>query len=1078
MYISLHNHSEYSLLDGLTKVKDMAARARDLGMPAIAITDHGNMYGYVKFFNACQEQGIKPIIGCEFYVVKDHALKGKEHKQNWHLIVLAKNYTGLQNMFRMLKIANVEGYYFRPRIDINLLAQHSEGLIVLSACLKGEVADLILQDKQTEALNTAQLYKNIFGEDYYLEIQRHEGDEFEKIVQGKLDISKKLGIKVVATTDSHYPTSDMADAQGRLLAISTGDKLRMRGSDYCIHHPDHMKDLFKDIPEALDNTLEIYQKIESFPLARPLSIPSLGIKNEFSVLKDRVTKEAHNKYGLPLPTEYQSRLDYELDIIQKTKFARYILLVSDITDMATRSGIMFGPRGSAGGSLICHLLGISKADPIKHGLVFERFLNPARIEPPDIDIDFAHDCRDKIVAYLQNKYGTDHVGSIVTFGTMKAKQAIKDMARLRGMDFAAINSITAGISFKAKLSDLEDLENDPELKDIIKEAKELEGIHRHKSTHAAGIVLAGEPLQDLVPVEKGAYESLQVQVEMTDLEQIGLMKIDILGIDSLSVIRKALENIKHRHDIDIDLWKLPTDDKLTYDMLSKGHVHGVFQLGGEGMRNVTMQLKPNSIDDLMALVALYRPGPMDLIPSFIAVRESKQAPTYIHPMLEDILKPTHGIMIYQEQVLQCLQKLAGYTYGEADIIRKAIAKKKVDIINKEKPKFIKKAIANGLTQEEAESFWSYVEPFADYSFNKAHACSYAYLAYQSAYLKAHYPLEYIGALLEIVSDADDKVQAGITEAQALGLKVLPPQANFSGIRCSIHNDGILLGLMNIKGIGENVAKRVIQNKPYLTFVDALDLHTKIGKKNLEHLVKAGVFSSLKRSVMLDYIDKHLKAEKKEIPEGQLSLFDRKAFVKLPDEHIPEISLDQISKWEMEYLGRYITNNPIDLARNDAGASFVHEINETGFVAGELKVVRFLVTKKDQKPMASGIITDGNADYNFVCFPKIYEQIKACLVNGMVILATVTKQIRDDQLQLVISYAYEYQAKQTPGSFILQIENSLDQWNKAWKLALVHQGPHTVQFRLRNPNREVMLTASVNDEGIERLKLYGDLRAVT
>ncbi|MGD1120204.1 MAG: DNA polymerase III subunit alpha, partial [Dehalococcoidales bacterium] len=789
MFTHLHVHTEYSLLDGMCAIPKLVAKAKELGMDSLAITDHGVMYGVIEFYQAARAAGVKPIIGCEIYIAAGSRFsKGNGDRNNFHLVLLAKNQAGYQNLIQLTTKAHLEGFYYKPRVDKELLEQHKEGLIALSACGSGELSQLILSGRSAEAKEAALWYQKTFG-DFYLEIMRHPIPELEVANKYLVQMGAELNIPIVATNDTHYINREDASSHDLLLCIGTNTtvkdekRMKMAGDFFYLKSPQEMEELYQDIPQAVENTQRIADMCNLEMEFGRLHLPEIGIpagQTPDSYLAE-LCRQGLSQYYPNLTPEIEKRLEYELDVIKTTQFANYILVVWDIISFTKQQGILYGVRGSAASSIVLHCLGITPLDPLEHGMIFERFLNIERKEMPDVDMDFQDDRRDEVINYVSQKYGQDHVAQIITFGTLGARAAIRDVGRALGMTYGEVDRVarlvppapnmTLGKAMDENRELQEIYDADEIVRNLVNAARKVEGISRHASTHAAGVVISKEPLTKYVPLQKGAKvvgeESIMTQFSMNDIARIGLLKMDFLGLANLTILGKARAIIKEKHGIDIDLYKLPMDDKKTFDLLVAGETAGVFQLEGSGMRRYIKDLKPSVFSDIAAMVALYRPGPMEHIPRFIDSKHGKIPITYPHPALENILKDTYGVIVYQEQVLLIVQEFAGYSLGQADIFRKAMGKKIAETMKKEKRNFFSGAKKRGFSEEVAEQVFALIEPFTGYAFNKAHAWCYALIAYQTAYLKSNYTAEYITAFLTIHAGELEKTASAIAECRRL-----------------------------------------------------------------------------------------------------------------------------------------------------------------------------------------------------------------------------------------------------------------------------------------------------------------------
>ena len=1068
MFSHLHVHTEYSLLDGMCRIPQLVERARELGMDSLALTNHGVMYGAIEFYLAVREAGIKPIIGCEVYVAPNSRF-GREvsDKNNYHLILLAKNQTGYRNLIQLTTKANLEGFYYKPRVDKELLEQHHHGLIVLSGCIAGEVPRLVLEGRLGEAKQAALWYKQTFG-DFYLEIQRHPIAELEQINQGLISMSNELDIPLVATNDVHYIKREDASAHDLLLCIGTNSsiydekRIKMAGDFYYLKSPGEMAELYRDIPQALENTERIADmcnlKLEFGRLHLPeLDLPQGKTADQF--LADLCYQNLLQYY--PQPTaEIKQRLDYELEVIRQTQFANYFLVVWDIISFAKKHNILFGVRGSAAASIVLRCLGTTEVDPIENKLVFERFLNLERKEMPDIDLDFEDDRRDEVIAYVSQKYGKDHVAQIITFGTLGAKAALRDVGRALGMPYSDVDRVARLVPFRPGMtlhraldenSELRTIyEDDNIVRNLIDSARRLEGIARHASTHAAGVVISKEPLTSHVPlqrVSKGNGEAgVMTQFTMEDIAQIGLLKMDFLGLANLTILGKAKEIIRHSRSIDIDLHQIPMDDAKTFALLSSGETAGVFQLEGAGMRRYIKELKPTTFSDIAAMIALYRPGPMEHIPTFIKAKHGIEPIRYPHPALSSILEETYGVIVYQEQVLFIVQAFAGYSLGQADIFRKAMGKKIPGVMKKEKRNFISGARKMGYSAEVADEVFALIEPFAGYAFNKAHSFSYALIAYQTAYLKANYPAEYITAFLITNSDQLDKVATAVAECRRLGITVLPPDINWSQVTFSIergegNTPAIRFGLTAIKNVGLGAVEPLVaernrggQFKSIEDLCRRVDMRG-MNRRAMESLIKAGVLDCLgDRGTLLHNLGRIMALAQREQhlrETGQAAMFDlwgetMPAPMPSLDLQAADISIKEKLAWERELMGVYLSEHPFS-----AFATRVAVENTTlcghidAEVAGQTVVVAGMVASvhhsftRERHPFASVVLEDLDGRVEVMVWPKVYAGTRDLWQEGNILLVEGKVRLRDDRVQLSCQYVrrYEPEAAQ-PGEPVL------------------------------------------------------------
>src|SRR3989338_3869138 len=898
-FVHLHTHSHYSLLDGLAKTDSLLESAKEIGMPALAITDHGNLYGAIEFYKKAKKIGVKPIIGLEAYVAANslyEKMPGIDDKR-YHLILLSKNNIGYKNLVKLVTISHLEGFYYKPRIDKEVLMKHKEGLIGLSGCMTGEIPRALLNNDEEKAKKLLKEYLDIFGkENFFIEIGSHPSvPQYKKLIKDIIAFAKKYDVSLVATQDIHYLKKEDASAHDVLLAVQTNtklddeDRLTMKDDDYSMRSPEEMKELFKDTPEAVENTLKIAEMCDLNIELGKIQIPSFPMPpGETSVTYiEKLCREGLiMRYGKNPGKDIEDRLSYELSVLQKTGFVEYFLVVWDFVKWAKEHKIVVGPgRGSAAGSIVAYVLNITNVDPIKYNLIFERFLNPERVEPPDIDMDFADTRRDDVIEYVAQKYGRDHVAQIITFGTMAARAAIRDVGRALGISLALADQVAKMIPFNPNQNEKEGylaqcLKNVPELKNIsgtnpdakrmLEAAIKLEGVARHASVHASGVVITKEPLSEIVPLQRAAIrggeegrsearqEAVVTQYDMHAIMDLGLLKMDFLGLKNLSTIEDTLKLVKARHGVDIDVQNLNLEDPAPYKMLGEGKTVGVFQLEGAGMTRFLKELGPTNIEDIIAMVALFRPGPMELIPSFIARKHGKEKVEYTHPKLEPILKNTYGIAVYQEQLMQIARDLAGFTMAEADILRKAIGKKIRKLLEEQKEKFVSKMITNKIQKSIAEKLGDLLEPFSRYGFNRSHAASYAMLSFQTAYLKYHYTIEFMTSLLNSDKKDTERIAYLIKECKSSEISVLPPTINQSDKIFSIPEGDkkpaspsaslvgeIRFGLSSIKNVGENIVEAIIEerrkNGPYKSLADFLErVQSKdLNKRSIESLAKAG-----------------------------------------------------------------------------------------------------------------------------------------------------------------------------------------------------------------------------------------------
>ncbi len=1043
-FTHLHVHSHYSLLDGLSKIDGIVERVKELGMDSIAVTDHGALYGAVEFYKKAKAAGIKPILGVEAYVAPRDRFSKESGERYFHLILLAENNTGWQNLIKLVTKAHLEGFYYKPRIDKDLLREHHEGIIALSACLGGEVGRALLEGKEEQAEIVAREYEEIFGKgNYFLEIQKHPHiADSEKIEPRLVALSKKTGIPLIATQDSHYTKSDDAEYHDVLLAVQTGnkvtdaDRLSMKDDDFSILSPEAMETKLGHIPGALAKTAEIAARCNvTIELGKVLlpDFPKPDGKTANAYLCDLITERIGEKYPPEKQTEeIKKRIEYELDVITKTGFADYFLIVQDLVNWAKGHGIAVGPgRGSAAGSIVSYILNITDIDPLQYNLLFERFLNPERVQMPDIDIDFSDRRRDEVLAYAREKYGEDRVARIITFGTMAARAAIRDAGRAMGYSYAFCDQIAKLIPFNPTqgmhegwldicLKEVDDLKHmyatNPEAKRLIDTARHLEGVVRHASVHACATVIAKDKLIERVPIQFAPQEedTKITQFEMHAIEDLGLLKIDFLGLKNLTIIEDATKLIKEMKGVDIDISKIPLDDKKTFELFQRGDMTGVFQFESPGMRKYMKELKPTKIEDLIALVALYRPGPIELIPTFINRKHGKEKITYLHPVMKETLESTYGVIVYQEQVMDMATKLAGLTRGEGYLLIKAVGKKIKKLLDEQKEKFIKGCIKNNVSPQVAAHAWELIEPFARYGFNKAHSACYATIAYRTAYLKANYPEESLAALFNSELNDIERIAYLVEEAKNMQIEVLPPDINKSFVNFT--PDGInkiRFGLLAVKNVGEEITKAIIEERvkggPFKNFEEVLTRiqHKDLNKKSIESLAKVGAFDSLgiERNQILENLDDILKfassMRKGALPQRGSSLFGASTpTARLNLKTVSPATSDMKLAWEKELLGFYLSAHPWGTHAETVKKYGGKTIGETRLIksstlpvitGGMISKIHKINTKNGQ-PMIFVTIEDNSSQkpLEIVVFNSIlektafvWEENKAVLVKGKV-----------------------------------------------------------------------------------------------
>ncbi len=1039
----LHCHSHYSLLDGLPKIDELLDYVKKLGMDSVALTDHGNIYGAVEFYKKAREKGIKPIIGCEFYQAIGKMTQERPNidAQRYHLILLVKNAEGYKNLVKLLTKANLEGFYYKPRIDEELLAKHSEGLICLSACIVGKIPKLILAKNIEQAEKTALLYKEIFGKDnFYLELQHHPNLKEQKIVNDALiSISKKCGIPLVATNDCHYLKPEDANAQDVLMLINTNsnpsdpERLTMRNEDFSMRSPKQMGKDFEELPESIENTQKIVEACNfKFDLGKT-KLPSYPLpedKNANDYLNE-LCQQGIKKKGIRESKELVERLGLELSVIKQTGFASYFLIVQDLVNWAKENRIVVGPgRGSVGGSLVAYLLNITNIDPLKYNLLFERFLNPGRMAGlPDIDLDFTDRRRDEVINYVAQKYGREHVSQIITFGTMASRAVIRDVGRALGYSYSYCDKLAKMIPFGLTLAQTlagvdefrQEYLQDTQAQKLIDFAKKLEGCARHASTHACGVVISAEPLDNVVPLQHPTQndQNIVTQYEMHSIEDLGLLKMDFLGLKNLTIIEDTLSRIYKVQAKKLNIENIPLNDKATFKLFQKGNTIGVFQCESEGFRKYLKQLKPTEFEDIVAMVALYRPGPMQFIDDYILGKHKKRRVEYLHPKLKPILETTHGICIFQEQLMQIAQKLAGFTLAEADVLRKAIGKKMRNLLLEQEEKLISGMEKNGIDEQTAKKIWNWVLPFARYGFNRAHSCSYAMIAYQTAYLKANFPVEFMASLLTSEKVEVERIGFLIGECKKMGIEVLAPEINESLENFTVvPPKKIRFGLLAIKNVGYNIAQAIVKERkavgPYNSINNFLNrINSKdLNKKSLESLIRAGVFDKFaERNQLLVNLEKLLEITRetqKTKANGQKGLFDgfssNNEFRLTPTQ---PASKSEKLKWEKELLGLFITSNPLDdfqkiLEKKSLAISKVKALigsNRIIKIGGIISKIKKIITRGG-RPMLFMNLEDLTDKIEVIVFPGSIEKNPAAFQENKIVFLTGRVDTRDGIPKLI------------------------------------------------------------------------------
>ena len=1058
-FVHLHVHTQYSLLDGTIRIEDLFKKAKEYQMPAIAMTDHGNMFGTINFYQQAYKHGIKPIIGCELYVApKSRFDKSSQNsgESARHLLVLVKNMQGYKNLMKLTSAGYLEGFYYRPRIDKELLEKHHEGLIGLSACLHGEVAGFLIHDNKQAARNAALEYREIFGVDnFFLEIMENGLAEQKTANTGLLELSRELSIPLVATNDCHYINREDAEAHEVLLCIQTGktleDKDRMRfGTDqFYLKSPEDMRRLFAYCPEAIENTIKIAERCNlTFEFGR-FFLPHFEINSNETLddflkskavmgLENLMPKILKGKDNGNLREKYERRLQDEMDIIKSMGFAGYFLIVSDFVNYAKQKDIPVGPgRGSAAGSLVAYALGITTIDPIRYGLFFERFLNPDRVSMPDIDIDFCQEGRDEIIRYVMDKYGSDKVAQIITFGKMQARGVIRDVGRALNMPYGEVDAIAKLIPNKLNISLdeaikeprlQEEEKNNPKIRRLLSLSRSLEGLNRHASTHAAGVVISDVPLVERVPLCQ-PKDDVVTQFAMDGIQTVGLTKFDFLGLKTLTVIKNVRQFIKEGRGEEIDNEALPLDDERTYQLLMRGDTDGVFQLESSGMKDILVSMKPDCIEDVIALIALYRPGPMNMVPEFILRKQGRTKIAYEVPELEAILKETYGVIVYQEQVMQIASVIGNYTMAEADTLRKLMSKKKPEEMEKEKPKFLQGAKVKKIPELKAKKIWEQMETFAEYGFNKSHSTAYAMISYQTAYLKAHYPAEFMAALLTSEKDNRDKIIKHIAGCKEMGINVLPPDINQSLRDFSVSGDHIRFGLAAVKNVGVGAIDAIIEARNRLDkfhsfdhFCQHVDLR-KVNKRVFESLIKCGAFDSMghkRRQLMASYeeIIELAQRLRRERSSGQASIFDnfdqrnntemdQRYETSIPS--IPEWDHKELLAYEKETLGFYVTGHPLSRFAGqlstvtDADTVSILEKNDKEEVTfcGVVNNIREVTTKK-KDIMAYVTIEDLKGSITVIFFADIYKKAYPLLHGEEPVLIKGSVDVSEEGIKIIAS----------------------------------------------------------------------------
>ena len=1091
-FTHLHVHTEYSLLDGASKIKELVRHTKELGMDSIAITDHGVMYGVIDFYKAARAEGIKPIIGCEVYVAPGSRFDreiGKGDNRYYHLVLLAENDIGYKNLTKIVSRGFTEGYYYKPRVDREVLEEFHEGVIALSACLAGEVATKLRQGFYEEAKQAALEHLEIFGEgNYFLELQDHGIDEQQTVNQGLMRMSKETGIGLVATNDIHYVKAEDAEAHDILLCIQTAkkvsdeDRMRYDGGQYYLKSEEEMQALFPYAKEAIENTGKIAERCNVEIVFGEQKVPKFDVPEGFSAFTylTALCEEGLQRRYTDITDELTSRLDYELTTIEKMGYVDYFLIVWDFIKYGKDHGIAVGPgRGSAAGSLVSYCLGITDIDPIRYSLLFERFLNPERVSMPDIDVDFCYERRQEVIDYVVRKYGKEKVVQIVTFGTMAARMVLRDVGRALDMPYAAVDRVAKmipmggqghNITIKEAVEISADLKKayneEDDVRYLIDMSQKLEGLPRHASMHAAGVVIGQKSIDEFVPLSRGSEDAITTQFNMTTIEELGLLKMDFLGLRTLTVIQDAVKNIKRSKGIDIDIDHLDIEDKAVYDLLCTGQTDGVFQLESSGMKSFMKELKPRNIEDVIAGISLYRPGPMDFIPLYIKGKEHPEDITYDCPQLEKILAPTYGCIVYQEQVMQIVMELAGYTLGRSDLVRRAMSKKKGDVMQRERQNFVygneeegvPGCINRGIDEKTANKIFDEMIDFAKYAFNKSHAAAYAVVAYQTAYLKCHYPEEFMAALITSVLDRTDKVSEYVAHCRRLGIQILPPDINEGYSEFSVSDGAIRYGLSALKSVGRPVIDAIVEErnlrgeyKDLKDFVNRLS-NKEVNKRTIESFIKSGALDSFgvnRRQMMMVYVQviDQVNREKKSAMTGQMSLLDfmgeeeKKDFdVEYPP--IEEYGKEEKLAYEKEVLGVYVSGHPLEdyqemMLKNidvtthdfirDADTGETVAKDQIMYTIGGMVAAKTVKMTKNNQNMAFITLEDLMGSIEVVVFPKKYEQYRQYLEQDSKIFVYGRASISEDEGKMLLEKVVPF--SDMPKQVYVQCDNKDDYMKK-------------------------------------------------
>jgi len=1060
-FIHLHTHSEYSLLDGASRLKDLVAKAKELGMPAIALTDHGVMYGIIEFYEQAKKQGIKPIIGCEVYVAPGSRFdKARGDESYTHLVLLAENNQGYRNLMKLVTLSFFDGFYYKPRVDKEILEQYHEGLIASSACLAGQVARHLMQDNYEAAKEEALYFNTLFGRgSFFLEVQDHGIPEQKKVNEGMFKLSEDTGTPIIATNDIHYTNRDDAPAHDVLLCIQTGStladttRMKFNSDNFYLKSGEEMAALFPGRPGVLENTLKIAERCNVEIKFGEYLLPNYDIPEGYTA-DEYFEKLCHEGFEKRYPNagdQYKERLEYEIGVIKQMGFPGYFLVVQDFVRYAKSQGIKVGPgRGSAAGSMVAFCLEITNVDPMKYDLLFERFLNPERISMPDIDIDFCFERRPEVIEYVTQKYGEDKVAQIITFGTMAARAAIRDAGRVFDIPYGRVDKIAkmipegfnegrpwtidAAIEHVPELKDA--YENDPEVtRQILDMAKNLEGLVRQDSIHAAGVVISDQELTNRTPVQRKGEAEIVTQYSMGSIEKIGLLKIDFLGLRTLTVIDNAVKNINKKHGVDIDIDTIPDDDKTTYELLQKGETTGVFQLESTGMRSLLRDLQPTAFTDIIALLALYRPGPLGsgMVKDFVERKHGQKSISYPHEMLEPILKETYGVMVYQEQVMRIASTMAGFSMGQADTLRKAMGKKLPEVLTKLRRQFVEGSVENGVEEGLAGKIFDLIVHFAGYGFNKSHSTAYAVVSWQTAWLKAHYPVEFMAALLTSIMGNKDKVAQYINECRRMNVEILPPDVNESYRDFTVVGSSIRFGLSAVRNVGEGAIEGIISEREHGgQFKSIYDFCRRVGmgvlnKRTIESLIKGGAFDSCnvsRKQLLLTFekaVDMGIRSQKDKAA-GQFTLFDMgdgdggaNEDVKDPiDELVPEFEKHELLAYEKEMLGLYVSDHPLlglaDALANQTEFSTV-ELKEQkdgtiGWIGGIITKIKKINTKKGDI-MLFIELEDLDGSVEVVVFPGTAEKYKTLIEVDKMVVIKGRLDVKEDEVKALAMEIKEF-----------------------------------------------------------------------